>query len=66
MLGAPNLSDGAWLYGSDLASIREGIVNGRNGMMPPHEPIIGLDRARLVSAYVYSLSQGQGTQLSER
>lgn len=55
-LGAPDLSDGVWLYGSDLATIREGIINGRNGMMPPHEPIIGQDRARLVTAYVLSLS----------
>ncbi|MBE5315690.1 MAG: cytochrome-c oxidase, cbb3-type subunit III [Xanthomonadales bacterium] len=66
MLGAPNLTDDAWLYGSDLPTLREGIVKGRNGMMPPHGPIIGNDRARLVAAYVYSLSQGQGQQLSER
>jgi cytochrome c oxidase cbb3-type subunit 3 len=64
MLGAPNLADDVWLYGSDLASIREGIIKGRNGMMPPHEPIIGADRARLVAAYVYSLSQGRGSQAS--
>ena len=56
MLGAPNLTDDTWLYGSDFATISEGIRNGRNGMMPAHEPIIGATRSRLVGAYVWSLS----------
>ena len=57
-LGAPDLTDDAWLYGSDFASIREGIHQGRNGMMPAHLPIIGETRARLTAAYVWSLSRG--------
>lgn len=57
-LGAPNLTDDAWLYGSDFATIAEGIRQGRNGMMPAHEPIIGETRSRLVGAYVWSLSHG--------
>jgi cytochrome c oxidase cbb3-type subunit 3 len=56
-LGAPDLTDGYWLYGGDFASIREGIVNGRNGMMPAHGPIIGETRARLVSAWVLARSR---------
>ncbi len=56
-LGAPNLTDGVWLYGSDFDSIRTAIVTGRNGYMPPHEPIIGSDRARLVAGWVYHLGQ---------
>jgi cytochrome c oxidase cbb3-type subunit 3 len=57
-LGAPNLTDDTWLYGSDFATIREGILNGRNGMMPAHAPIIGETRARIVAAYVWSLTHG--------
>lgn len=56
-LGAPDLTDADWIYGGDLASIREGIVLGRAGEMPAFEPVIGPDRVRLVAAYVYALSE---------
>ena len=55
-LGAPNLTDADWLYGPDLATIREGIIRGRNGQMPAFEPVLGEKRIRLVAAYVHSLS----------
>jgi cytochrome c oxidase cbb3-type subunit 3 len=55
-LGAPNLTDKTWLYGSDFATIREAVTLGRAGMMPAHEPIIGETRSRLAAAYVWSLS----------
>jgi cytochrome c oxidase cbb3-type subunit 3 len=57
-LGAPNLTDDAWVYGSDFNAIREAITLGRNGMMPAHLPIIGETRTRLAAAYVWSLSHG--------
>lgn len=56
-LGAPNLTDDVWLYGSDFDSIRTAIVQGRAGMMPAHGPLIGDTRARLAGAYVWSLSK---------
>jgi cytochrome c oxidase cbb3-type subunit 3 len=55
-LGAPNLTDADWLYGPDLATIREGIMAGRNGQMPAFGPVLGEARVRLVAAYVHSLS----------
>ena len=55
-LGAPNLTDQEWLYGADLATIREGIINGRNGQMPAFAPVLGDKRIRLVAGYVHSLS----------
>jgi cytochrome c oxidase cbb3-type subunit 3 len=55
-LGAPNLTDADWLYGPDLATIREGILNGRNGQMPAFEPVLGDKRIRLVAAYVHALA----------
>ncbi|MEZ5464492.1 MAG: cytochrome-c oxidase, cbb3-type subunit III [Lysobacteraceae bacterium] len=59
-LGAPDLTDSYWLYGSDFDSIRDGIVNGHDGQMPAHGPILGETRARMAAAYVYSLSRGGG------
>jgi cytochrome c oxidase cbb3-type subunit 3 len=56
-LGAPSLVDDNWLYGSSPAEIRKTIVEGRNGVMPAHGDLIGPDRARILAAYVYSLSR---------
>ncbi|MBF0443952.1 MAG: cytochrome-c oxidase, cbb3-type subunit III [Magnetococcales bacterium] len=33
-IGAPNLTDGIWLYGGDAKTVRTSIANGRNGKMP--------------------------------
>lgn len=54
-LGAPDLTDGAWLYGSAEAVITEGLNKGRNGQMPAHGPLIGEDAVKVVASYVYSL-----------
>ena len=51
-LGAPNLTDEIWLYGSDYDSIAATIRAGRAGQMPAHGPLIGADRARLAAAFV--------------
>ena len=56
LLGAPNLTDGTWLYGGDAETISETIDQGRMGQMPAHAALIGEDRARLAAAWV--LSQG--------
>jgi cytochrome c oxidase cbb3-type subunit 3 len=55
-LGAPNLIDDIWLYGSSPAEIRKTIVEGRMGAMPANGELIGPDRAHILAAYVYSLS----------
>jgi cytochrome c oxidase cbb3-type subunit 3 len=57
VLGAPSLKDDVWLYGSSPQEIRKSIVEGRNGVMPAHAGLIGPDRAHILAAYVYSLSQ---------
>lgn len=56
LLGAPSLIDNDWLYGSSPQEIRRTLVEGRNGVMPAHNALIGPDRARILAAYVYSLS----------
>ncbi|MGY0505819.1 cytochrome-c oxidase, cbb3-type subunit III [Luteimonas sp. e5] len=59
LLGAPDLTDGYWMYGSSTESLRETITNGRHGVMPAHLELLGDTRTRLVGAYVWSLSHGQ-------
>jgi len=56
-LGAPNLTDDVWLYGGSEDAIAEGLYKGRNGKMPAHRDILGPERARILAAYVYSLSK---------
>mgnify|MGYP001820938742 FL=1 len=57
--GYPNLADGAWLWGGSPEQIKSSIVNGRNGVMPPHEAILGEEGIDEVANYVMTLSGGQ-------
>jgi cytochrome c oxidase cbb3-type subunit 3 len=56
-IGAPSLIDDDWLYGSSPREIRKSIVEGRMGAMPAQGDLLGPDRARILAAYIYSLSQ---------
>ena len=62
MLGAPNLTDRIWLYGSSFAQIQQTLRHGRNGNMPAQEQFLGNDKVHLLAAYVYSLSQAAGQE----
>ena len=53
--GYPNLTDNDWLYDSTPDGIKFSITNGRNGMMPPHEAVLGDDLKNVVG-YVLTLS----------
>ena len=55
-MGAPNLTDGTWLYGGSKSAIRTSILNGRNGNMPAMADFLGETRVHLLAAYIYSLS----------
>jgi cytochrome c oxidase cbb3-type subunit 3 len=57
-LGAPNLTDDVWLYGSSEAAIVHGILNGRNNRMPAQEQTLTSEQIRLVAAWVWGLSKG--------
>lgn len=57
-VGAPNLTDKVWLYGSSEATIIETITNGRQNKMPAWKEFLGDAKVHLLSAYVLSLSQG--------
>ena len=56
-MGAPDLTDGYWLYGNSNDALRKTIIEGRHGSMPAHGALLGETRARLAAAYVWSLSQ---------
>ena len=57
-LGAPNLTDTVWLYGGSKGTVEETIRHGRNGAMPAWEASLGKEKVHLLSAYVWSLSNG--------
>jgi cytochrome c oxidase cbb3-type subunit 3 len=59
LLGAPNLTDDVWLYGSDAATLHKTIVEGRNGQMPAWNDKLGEQRVKLLAAYVTKLSSGK-------
>jgi cytochrome c oxidase cbb3-type subunit 3 len=56
-LGAPNLADGTWLYGSAQPVIAETVAKGRNNHMPAHKTLLDEARIHLLTAYVLSLSK---------
>jgi len=56
MLGAPNLTDRTWLYGSSEDAIVESIMKGRRGVMPAHAEFLGEAKVHVLAAYIYSLS----------
>ncbi len=55
-LGAPNLADQVWLYGSGEPTIIETIAQGRNNQMPAHKDLLTDAKIHLLTGYVYSLS----------
>ncbi len=55
-MGAPNLTDQVWLYGSSEATIVETLTKGRSSMMPAHRDLLGESRVHVLAAYVYGLS----------
>ncbi len=64
-LGAPNLTDDVWLYGSSLATMIETVSKGRGSAgtvsrMPAHKDLLEPAKIQLLAAYVYGLSHPAG------
>jgi cytochrome c oxidase cbb3-type subunit 3 len=55
-LGAPNLTDETWLYGSGEPTIIETVAKGRNNQMPAHKALLNEAKIHLLTGYVYGLS----------
>ena len=58
-VGAPNLTDKIWLYGSDEATIIETITNGRSGVMPAWTGRLDPSTIKAMAVYVHSLGGGK-------
>jgi cytochrome c oxidase cbb3-type subunit 3 len=58
-MGAPNLSDKIWLYGSEKATIMEGLTNGRGGVMPTWHGRLDDTTIKALTLYVHSLGGDQ-------
>jgi cytochrome c oxidase cbb3-type subunit 3 len=58
-LGAPDLTDKIWLYGSDEATLVETISNGRAGVMPAWEGRLDPVTIKAMAVYVHSLGGGK-------
>jgi cytochrome c oxidase cbb3-type subunit III len=58
-LGAPNLTDAIWLYGSDIGAITATITNARNSVMPSWTGRLDPVTIKSLALYVHSLGGGQ-------
>tara|TARA_R110000868_G_scaffold14669_3_gene67909 strand:- start:3444 stop:4328 length:885 start_codon:yes stop_codon:yes gene_type:complete len=57
--GAPNLTDGIWLFGGDRASIRHTVHNSRRGVMPAWKDRLTPETIKQLTIFVHSLGGGQ-------
>ncbi len=57
--GAPNLTDGIWLYGGDRATLTHTITNARYGIMPAWNTRLDPVTIKMLATYVHSLGGGE-------
>lgn len=57
--GAPNLTDGIWLYGGDKAALTITVNQARYGVMPRWNNRLDLVTIKMLAAYVHSLGGGE-------
>ncbi len=58
-LGAPNLTDAVWLYGSEMEDIVTSIQTGRGGVMPAFTDRLDAPTIKQLAVYVHTLGGGQ-------
>jgi cytochrome c oxidase cbb3-type subunit 3 len=58
-LGAPNLADDIWLYGSSAAAIRTQVADPKQGVMPAWDGRLDETAIKMATVYVHSLGGGQ-------
>jgi cytochrome c oxidase cbb3-type subunit III len=58
-LGAPDLTDKIWLFGSDEATLIETVTNGRAGVMPAWVGRLDPATVKALAVYVHSLGGGK-------
>ena len=57
--GAPNLTDGIWLYGSGVQAVTNQMTAPKNGVMPAWSARIGDTTVKQLAVYVHSLGGGE-------
>jgi cytochrome c oxidase cbb3-type subunit III len=58
-LGAPDLTDAIWLYGSDKVAIVDSIWNGRAGVMPAWAGRLDEPTIKALAVYVHTFGGGE-------
>jgi len=58
-MGAPNLTDGIWLYGGDRDSLYNTIFYARNGSMPAWSQRLDEATLKMLALYVHTLGGGR-------
>jgi cytochrome c oxidase cbb3-type subunit 3 len=58
-LGAPNLTDKIWLYGSSKETIMQGVQNGRGGVMPAWGARLSEPTIKALTLYVHTFGGGE-------
>jgi cytochrome c oxidase cbb3-type subunit 3 len=58
-LGAPDLTDRIWLYGSDRAAVVDSLWNGRGGVMPGWSGRLDDTTIKALTVYVHTLGGGE-------
>lgn len=59
LMGAPNLTNGIWLYGGTREQITQTLRYGRNGVMPAYGDVLSEDKIHILTAWVYGLNDGE-------
>ena len=57
-VGAPNLTDGFWIYGGEANDIAETLNKGRQGVMPSWETKLTETDRKILALYIKSLNPG--------
>lgn len=65
-VGAPNLTDGIWLYGGDANTITQTIRMSRQGVMPRWGHKLDATTIKMLAAYVHSLGGGEATPAPQK
>ena len=60
-VGAPNLTDGIWLYGGGTATLTETVLKARQGVMPRWGHKLDAATITMLAAYVHSLGGGEAS-----
>lgn len=63
--GAPNLTDGIWLYGGSKETIYKTVYGGRGGVMPYWKGRLDENTIRQLAVYVHGLGGGEKGDVSE-